>query len=32
LTKTPPKLLERYLGKAESARFLQYRKGEHGPH
>lgn len=32
LTKTPPKLLERYLGKAESARFLEYQKGEHGPH
>lgn len=31
LTKTPPKLLERYLGKAESARFLQYQKGEYGP-
>jgi putative hemolysin len=30
LTKTPPKLLERYLGKAESARFLQYQKGKHG--
>jgi putative hemolysin len=30
LTKTPPKLLERYLGKRESARFLEYQKGEHG--
>lgn len=30
LTKTPSKLLERYLGKAESARFLKYQKGEYG--
>jgi putative hemolysin len=27
LTKTEPKLLERYLGKSQSARFLAYQKG-----
>ena len=27
LTKTEPKLLERYLGKAEAQRFLDYQKG-----
>ncbi len=30
LTKTEPKLLERYLGKAEAAKFLAYQKGRHG--
>jgi hypothetical protein len=27
LTKTEPRLLERYLGKAEALEFLQYQKG-----
>ena len=30
LTKTEPKLLERYLGKAEAAEFLSCQKGTHG--
>jgi putative hemolysin len=30
LTRTDPKLLERYLGKTESARFLHYQKGNNG--
>ena len=27
LTKTDPKLLERYLGKSEARRFLEFQKG-----
>jgi len=27
LTKAEPRLLERYLGKAEALAFLQYQKG-----
>jgi putative hemolysin len=30
LTKTEPRLLERYLGKAEASQFLAYQKGTHG--
>ncbi len=30
LTKTEPKLLERYLGKPEAAQFLSSQKGNHG--
>jgi putative hemolysin len=30
LTQTEPKLLERYLGKTETAEFLAYQKGKHG--
>lgn len=30
LTKTDPRLLERYLGKAEASEFLKYQKGSHG--
>jgi len=30
LTKTEPKLLERYLGKPEAGQFLSSRKGNHG--
>jgi len=29
LTKTEPKLLERYLGKSEAATFLEFQKGNH---
>jgi len=29
LTKTEPKLLERYLGKAQAAQFLVFQKGKH---
>jgi hypothetical protein len=29
LTKTEPKLLERYLGKSEAARFLEFQKGRY---
>ena len=32
LTKTPPKLLERYLGKDEAQTFLAYQKGQNGTH
>jgi hypothetical protein len=27
LTRTEPRLLQRYLGKAEAAEFLEYQKG-----
>lgn len=30
LTKTEPKLLERYLGKREAAQFLAFQKGDYG--
>jgi putative hemolysin len=30
LTKTEPKLLERYLGKSEAVTFLGFQKGKHG--
>jgi putative hemolysin len=30
LTRTEPKLLERYLGKSEAATFLNYQKGQNG--
>ena len=30
LTKTVPRLLERYLGKAEAAEFLAFQKGQYG--
>ncbi len=30
LTRTEPRLLERYLGKAEAAEFLRYQKGNYG--
>jgi putative hemolysin len=30
LTKTEPKLLERYLGKSEAAAFLEFQKGNYG--
>ncbi len=30
LTRTEPKLAERYLGKSEAARFLEFQKGIHG--
>jgi putative hemolysin len=29
LTKTEPKLVERYLGKSEAAMFFEYQKGQH---
>lgn len=29
LTQTEPRLLERYLGKAETAKFLKYHRGDH---
>jgi putative hemolysin len=32
LTKTDPKLLERYLGKSEAATFLDFQKGNYGTH
>ena len=32
LTKTEPRLLERYLGKKEAATFLAYQRGNHGTH
>jgi putative hemolysin len=32
LTKTEPKLLDRYLGRAEAAAFLAFQKGTHGTH
>jgi putative hemolysin len=32
LTKTERKLLERYLGRAEAATFLEYQKGTYGTH
>ena len=32
LTKTEPKLLDRYLGKAEAAAILAFQKGNHGTH
>lgn len=32
LTRTEPKLLQRYLGAAEAAAFLQFQKGQHGTH
>jgi len=32
LTKTEPKLLERYLGKNEARTFLEFHKGNHGTH
>jgi putative hemolysin len=31
LTKTEPRLLERYLGKTEASQFLTYQKGTNGP-
>jgi putative hemolysin len=31
LTKTEPRLLERYLGKAEASEFLKYQKGSYEP-
>ena len=30
LTKTEPKLLERYLGKSEAAQFLAFHRGQYG--
>ena len=30
LTQTEPRLLERYLGKAEAAQFLKFQKGKYG--
>jgi hypothetical protein len=32
LTKTEPKLLERYLGKAEATAFLEFQKGKMEQH
>ena len=32
LTKTEPKLLDRYLGKAEAATILAFQKGKNGTH
>ena len=32
LTKTEPKLLDRYLGKAEAAAILAFQKGNHATH
>ena len=32
LTKAPPKLLERYLGKHEAQTFLAFQKGQNGTH
>jgi putative hemolysin len=32
LTKTPPKLLERYLGKDEAQTILAFQKGQNGTH
>ena len=32
LTKTEPKLLERYLGKHEAAQFLAFHRGKYGTH
>jgi putative hemolysin len=32
LTKTEPKLLQRYLGAAEAARFLNWQREQHGTH
>jgi len=32
LTRTEPKLLQRYLGAAEAAAFLQFQKGQYGTH
>jgi putative hemolysin len=32
LTRTEPKLLDRYLGKAEAALFLHHQKGQHATH
>jgi putative hemolysin len=32
LTKTAPKLVERYFGKTEAAEFFQYQKGINGTH
>jgi hypothetical protein len=29
LTRTEPRLLERYLGKGEASKFLHYQKGTH---
>jgi putative hemolysin len=30
LCKTQPRLLERYLGKAEASQFLEFQRGNHG--
>ena len=32
LTRTEPKLLERYLGRQEAATFLEFQRGNHGTH
>jgi hypothetical protein len=32
LTQTEPKLLERYLGKEEAEKFLEFQKGTYGSH
>jgi hypothetical protein len=32
LTKTEPKLLDRYLGKHEATQFLAFHRGKYGTH